>query len=65
VGFFVSGRRERKFKFLERDDDNRLAFIAKEKSGFGFNRRASNLAGFADFTLRPHQHIRPQVVKTG
>jgi hypothetical protein len=29
---------------LERDDDNRLASIAKEKSGFGLDRRASNPA---------------------
>src|SRR3981081_676537 len=47
-------RRGRNFKFLECDDDNRLASIAKEKSGLGLDRRASNLAGVADHTSRPH-----------
>jgi len=58
-------RRAGNFKFPERDDDNRLASLAKEKSGFGLDRRASNPAGVADLASRPHLQIKPQVVKTG
>jgi hypothetical protein len=54
VASIANRQRGRKFKFLEGDDDNRLASFAKEKSGFGLDRRASNLAGVADLTSRPH-----------
>ena len=54
-----------KLKFLECDDDNLVAFIAQEKSRFGFDGRARNLAGVADLPLRPHQITRPQATITG
>ena len=55
AGPSIANRRcGRKFKFLECEDDNSVASLAKEKSGFGLDRRARNLAGVADLTSRPH-----------
>lgn len=53
-------RRGRTFEFLEHDDDDRLAFLAKEESGFGLDRRLRAIAGIADFTPRQHRLIRSQ-----
>ena len=65
-GLFSIGARRggRKFEFLERDDDHRLAIIAKEEPRVGLDRRWSGLAGVAHFTSRPHRQIRPQVSET-
>jgi hypothetical protein len=53
VGERADLRRGWKFKFLERDDRHRFAFVAKEKSRVGLDRRASNLAGVADLPPYP------------
>jgi hypothetical protein len=58
-----STRRGWKFKFMEHDDRNRFAFVAKEKSRVGLDRRASNLAGVANPTSHDHQQVRSQCSK--
>jgi hypothetical protein len=44
-----------KFKFLKRNDDDSLAFVAQEKPRLGLVRRGSYLARVAVLTSGPHQ----------